>query len=145
MKANVYRELNHDAKAWPYYVGNRAKQRASIKSQLKTLRAMLATTDCYVCRGLGDNYSVYYEDGNRTQHSGFSDRRAFFYRDLGFPFIDHHTAERGALCKAVIAGPMIAVGNDRVDATRNSLSSRPLREVAELYRQAGSTICNIRD
>lgn len=150
MKAWLYQVLNAEAKAWPYYVGDRPKQRRSIKDSLQTLRRAL---DCkaqwgnaYQTLGKVEN-SLHYawsagEHYRTASYEGYNQRMAEAIKRLGIPTIDNYPADFVKLCRVVISGPLIAVGNQQIDKEPGALSYRQLREVAELYREAGSTLYN---
>jgi hypothetical protein len=150
MKAWLYKRLNHEAKLWPYYVGNRAKQRGAIRSDLETIRDALATKDAYVSLGKGDNV-LHYQAGSAKpssikygmcSRSGFGEYDAETYRLLGLPIIDMRPADYDKLATVVVKGPMVAVGDQPVDASWGALSFRRLAEVALGYQQAGAVLHN---
>jgi hypothetical protein len=160
MKAWLYRELNAHAKAWPYYQGDRAKQRKSIRDSLQHCIDALTTSAAYVSIGKGENALHYYSaplggwsDKSsypcRCKLSGFGSREARMYQRLGLPVIDMTEANYAKLAKVVCSGPMIAYGYEepdtvpRADGTFHGLQYRPLREVARAYRDAGATVHNL--
>lgn len=153
MRAWLYRELNANAKAWPYYRGLRDKQRQSIKEALRTIRGALATKDAHVLLGKGDNALHYvplstggisYSAGT---YSGFGGRTARMFQRLGIPLIDMRDADYAKLADVVIRGPMIACGREpdapREDGTYGSLDYAPLLHVATSYYLAGAVVHNL--
>lgn len=149
MNAWLYRELNAEAKAWPYYRHDRALQRRSIREALRTVRDALATKDAYVGVGKGDT-SLHYQrqpDGPNLRygtctHSGFGGRMVRVYQRLGLPVIDMRDADWDKLAAVVIRGPMVAVGTQAVDEG-HALEYRPLREIAAAYAAAGCAVYNM--
>jgi len=145
MNTFVLRYLNAKAKAWPYYVNDRAKQRRCIRDNLKTLRIGMATKDAYATMGRGGNSFHYQNDkGSRAYVSGQGDDEITFLAMLGFPVIDSRHASYEALIPVVVRGPLIAYGEEKVDPVKEhmSLSKRPLDEVAQLYKEAGAKVSN---
>lgn len=151
MNTWLYRFLNAQAKAWPYYKHDRAKQRGSIKSHLHTVRSVLATKDAYCVVSHTGDVSVQYEEQqsynglySHCSVTGMSlDWAAAFIR-LGVPVIDCQPADFARLCKVSISGPMIAVGHQSVDKGKyGALNYQSLRTVATSYQQAGCVVTNL--
>jgi hypothetical protein len=107
----LYQRLNHEAKAWPYHVGNRAKQRESIKRDLEHIRDALRTKGAHVTVGHGGNtLKAEGRDGNQWTLSGFGPYDVETFRRCGIPVINYTTANFGKLCDLICHGPMVAVG-----------------------------------
>jgi hypothetical protein len=147
MRAQLYRVLNTDAKAWRYHVGNRQAQRDSIKSHIETFRKALACKDAYqMVAHTGENSLTYaYKTTHgscSTSWSRYSDEIAQALIGLGVPTIDCRSADYSKLISVAISGPMIAVGDQQVEESKHWLSYRPLAEVAIGYQSAGCKLHN---
>jgi len=152
----IYRYLNAQAKAWPYYAGDRAKQRQSIRDGVRMLRQMFScryedgTLGAVCTRSYAGDVSLSFgqhKDGKltigRTTLSGLGDADFEFYKALGVPCVDCYTADYDKLFKVVVAGPLYALPGDKVDERRSSLSYHPLVEVLAGYKAAGATLFNL--
>jgi len=112
MNAWLYQRLNHEAKAWPYHVGNRPKQRESIRRDLQHIKDALTAKGGHVTVGHGGNtLKAVGHDGNNFTLSGFGSYDVETYRRCGIPVVDYTTADYGKLCDLICHGPMVAVGD----------------------------------
>jgi len=112
MRAWLYQRLNHEAKAWPYHVGNRSKQRESIRRDLQHIKDALRTKGAHVTVGHGGNtLKAVGQDGNNFTLSGFGSYDVETFRRCGIPVVDYTTADFGSLYDLIVSGPMVAVGD----------------------------------
>jgi hypothetical protein len=148
MNAWLYQRLNHEAKAWPYHVGNRVKQHESIRRDLQHIRDALTTNGAHVTVGHGGNsLKAEGQDGNQWTLSGFGSYDVETYRRCGIPVIDYTTADFVSLYDLIVRGPMVAVG-DRDNANLGPFYGSEafgLTTLADHVRKAkaiGSTVHN---
>lgn len=139
MNVAIYRILNLGAKDWPPHAGDRAAQRASIRSALKTVRLALATEGGHVSIGHG-GASVHYahEPGAAATLSGYSLTHcytALAAMVAGAPWVDTRpVADVGRLIRA----PMIACGRAADPRPWHGLSFAPRAHVFETLRRLGA-------
>lgn len=138
MKTWLYRRLNHEAKAWPYHVGNRQAQRQSIKRDLETIRAARAWPYAHVSIGHGGN-TLYTKDSTL---SGFGQYDADTFMLCGIPVINLLTADFSALTKQVISGPMVTQ-DGRIDDDAGPFNYRPLVDIAKARQSIGAQVFNL--
>lgn len=151
MKTNILRKLNADAKSWPYYKGDRVKQRRSIMDSFEMLCQIWSAPQfpwgapgAITVRGIHGETSLHYKGkyGDATL-SGAGPKDFEFYVGLGIPGIDCMPAEFTKLARVSINGSMYALPWHRIDPTPGALSYRPLPEVARGYADAGCRLYNI--
>ena len=150
MKAWLYQRLNHEAKTWPYHVGDRVKQRESIRRDLDHIRDALRTNGAHVTVGHGGRTLHYVcKDGYSSRLSGFGEYDTETYRRCGLPVIDYTTADYKALCDLIIRGPMVAVSEREIAEigtgmfAGTSFGNITLAEHVSKAKAIGATVHNV--
>ena len=150
MNTWVYRWLNSRAKAWPYYKDDRAKQRGSIKDNLKSLREIMASRyrdgsfACFATVSRDGDLSLDWRGKyGRCALTGLvADQELARYIRLGIPVVDCRPAELGKLVNACLRSPLVAMNDHEIDPKPGALFRRPLGEHIAIMRDAGCTIHN---
>ncbi|SEA87349.1 hypothetical protein [Rubrimonas cliftonensis] len=148
MNVAIYRILNLGAKDWPPHAGDRAAQRASIQSALKTIRMALSCEGGHVHignYGVSVHYSSRPRGDDRTSYtcgtlSGYSLRHchtALAAMVAGAPWVDTRpVTDLGGLMRA----PMIACGRAAEPGPWHALSFAPRAYVFETLRRLGAHV-----
>jgi hypothetical protein len=144
MNVAIYRILHLGAAGWPQHAGDRAGQRASIRSGLLTIRRAKASEGGYVHIGESGASVHYTHPGyGACSLAGYSLTHchvALAAMVAGVPWVDTRPVrDIGALLRA----PMVALARAPDPEPWHGLSHAPLREVFRHYAAAGAHVGNI--